>query len=182
MMLRKLQTLWLRLQAQWALSQARTTTECALRRASIAKVLVVCHGNIYRSALVGEYLRQRLPEQFETQSAGFHPVGQRPAPQQHIDMCAAVGIDLGPHRSTVLTLQQSAWADIIVLMDRRNWVALRRLGADPSRFVWLGALVPGPVEIADPYGLAESKAQVIVDRLLVCSKQLVERLLSRDAR
>jgi len=178
MLLRKLQTLRLRILAARALANARVSTTQALERTPLAKILVICHGNIYRSALVGEHLRTALGARFQIQSAGFHPVGERAAPQRHVEMCAAKGIDLSSHRSCVVSSEQLAWADLIVLMDRRNWVSLRRAGADESRFVWLGALAPGAVEIADPYELDAGGARAIVQRLLICSEQLAERLLA----
>lgn len=181
MLLRKLQTLWLRVLAARALANARASTSQSLGRTPLVKILVICHGNIYRSALVGEYLRRSLGARFQIQSAGFHPVGERPAPPRHVEMCAAAGIDLSSHRSCVVSSEQIAWADVIVLMDRRNWVSLRRAGADASRFVWLGALEQGTVEIADPYGLDTDAAQAIVQRLLICSERLVQRLISSAA-
>ena len=45
-------------------------------------------------------------------------------------------------------------------------------GADPARFVWLGALIPGDVEIRDPYGLEDAEAEHIVDRLCAASERL----------
>jgi protein-tyrosine-phosphatase len=92
-------------------------------------------------------------------------------------MSATLGVDLRSHRSRVLDSADYA-ADLIVLMDRRNWVNLRRAGADERKFVWLGALADGAVEIPDPYGLDAAAAEAIVKRLLAASEALAARLTS----
>jgi protein-tyrosine-phosphatase len=181
MLLRKLQTLRLRMRANRALRDARTSSLKVLGERRGTHILVVCHGNIYRSALVGEYLRLALGRAFQVRSAGFHPVSDRPAPERHVAMSELAGVDLRAHRSCVVSKEQLAWADLIVLMDRRNWVSLQRAGADAAKFCWLGALSAGPVEIPDPYGADDAAAQAIIDRLLVSSGVLAERLRSASA-
>jgi protein-tyrosine-phosphatase len=180
MLRRKLQTLGLRWRARRALADAPASSLRALEGRRGNHVLVICHGNIYRSAFVGEYLRRFLGGDFQVQSAGFHPVGDRTAPARYVEMSATVGIDLRSHRSCVVSGGQLAWSDVIVLMDRRNWVQLVRAGADPSRFVWLGALAADPVEIDDPYEADDAKAHAILQRLVTCSEALVRRLLARN--
>ena len=178
MLLRKFQTLMLRLGANRALARARESTQAAIGAAPRdARVLVVCHGNIYRSPLVATRLRELLgPDRVITQG-GFHAKGDRPSPAPHVAMSATLGVDLRSHRSRVLDSADYA-ADLIVLMDRRNWVNLRRAGADERKFVWLGALAEGDVEIPDPYGLDAAAAEAIVKRLLVASEALAGRLTS----
>jgi protein-tyrosine-phosphatase len=177
MLLRKFQTLLLRVGANRALSRSRDSTSAALAAAPPqAKLLVICHGNIYRSPLVAARLRELLgPDRVITQG-GFHAKGDRPSPASHVAMSASFGVDLRGHRSRVLAGDDYAGADLIVLMDRRNWVNLKRSGADESRFVWLGALAPGDVEIPDPYGLDPAAAKAIVKRLLDASRELARKL------
>lgn len=178
MLLRKFQTMMLRMGANRALSRARESTRAAIAAAPRdAKLLVVCHGNIYRSPLVATRLRELLgPARVITQG-GFHAKGDRPSPAAHVAMAATLGVDLRSHRSRVLD-ESDYSADLIVLMDRRNWVNLRRSGADERKFVWLGALAEGEVEILDPYGLDAAAAEAIVERLLVATDALAGRLTS----
>jgi protein-tyrosine-phosphatase len=176
MLLRKFQTLMLRLGANRALARARATTAAALASAPPgARVLVVCHGNIYRSPLVAAHLRALLGDSRVITQGGFHSKGDRPSPAPHVAMSATWGVDLRSHRSRVLESGDYA-ADLIVLMDRRNWVNLRRAGADERKFVWLGALTDGEVEIADPYGLDAGQAESIVKRLIASTEALAKRL------
>ncbi len=178
MLLRKFQTLMLRLGANRALARARETTSAALAAAPRdARVLVVCHGNIYRSPLVATRLRELLGSGRVITQGGFHAKGDRPSPAPHVVMSATFGVDLRAHRSRVLESGDYA-ADLIVLMDRRNWVNLKRAGADERKFVWLGALAEGEVEIPDPYGLDATAAESIIKRLLAASEALARRLTS----
>jgi len=141
-------------------------------------VLVVCYGNIYRSAFVCGYFEQHPVPGVEFRSAGFHPVAGRPAPARHIELSRQAGVELEGHRSAVVTIDDVRWAELIVLMDRHNWRALVELGAARERLVWLGALDEGLIEIADPYGLSDCEAAGIVERLLACSTELAARLKS----
>jgi protein-tyrosine phosphatase len=177
MLLRKFRTLMLRLAANRALRAARDTTARALASAPRpARVLVVCHGNIYRSPLVATRLREKLGSARAITQGGFHSRGDRPSPEAHVRMSAGQGVDLSAHRSRVLEPGDFTAADLIVLMDRRNWVNLKREGADERKFVWLGALAPGEVEIPDPYGLEAAQAERIVGRLIATTDALAQRL------
>lgn len=164
-----------RLTALPALLTARHRSLNGLRERSIRRVLVVCHGNIYRSAFVAAYLR-RAHGSVEVRSAGFHPKPGRPAPEGHVAMSLEYGIDLRGHVSSLVRAEDLEWADIIVLMDRRNWMRLRAAGAKAGKIIWLGALVPGPVEILDPYGMDEAAAREVLRRLASCSEVLVRAI------
>ncbi len=87
-------------------------------------------------------------------------------------MARARGVDLSLHASSVISTADLQWAEIIVLMDRKNWVRLRRMGADESKLVWLGALGPGRVEIEDPYEMDDAGASLLLERLASCSAAL----------
>ncbi|HEU4780895.1 MAG TPA: hypothetical protein VFS58_13515 [Steroidobacteraceae bacterium] len=178
MLLRKFKTFLLRLGAKRALRDARAVSVRALAAhgGPGAKVLVVCHGNIYRSPLVAVRLRELLGPGRVISSAGFHPKGERPSPAAHINMSARLGVDLSQHRSRVVSDADFAGADLIVLMDRRNWVSLKRAEADESKFVWLGAMGPNPMEIPDPYEMDAAAAEAVVMRLLLCTDELAKRL------
>jgi protein-tyrosine phosphatase len=178
MLIRKFKTFLLRLGATRALRDARSSSVRALAEhgGPDSKILVVCHGNIYRSPLVAVRLRELLGSGRVITSAGFHPKGDRPSPDSHIKMSAGFGVDLSEHRSRVVSDADFAAADLIVLMDQRNWVSLKRAEADESKFLWLGAMGPNPMEIPDPYELDEAAAEAIVKRLLLCTAELAKRL------
>lgn len=139
-------------------------------------MLVVCYGNIYRSPFTGTCLRQHLPAEIEVRTSGFHKKIGRSSPERHVAMSRARNIDLAEHRSSKVSPEDLQWADIVVLMDRHNWGALDDLGADHAKLVWLGAFVPGDVEIPDPYELTDEHAQRVLDRMEQASRELATRL------
>ena len=86
------------------------------------------------------------------------------------------GVSLEQHRSCLVSFADLQWADIIVLMDRYNWVRLKRLGADPHKLVWIGALTEGSVEIPDPYHLDDQAARAVLERLKAGTEVLARRM------
>lgn len=161
-LVRAMRTRW---RVRWALATAKEDSARRLLSAPVRRILVVCYGNIYRSAFVGELLKRELPSSFQVRSSGFHKVVGRASPPAHIGMSRGFGVELGAHLSALTTPEDLAWADLIVLMDRHNWAALDAMGAAPEKLFWLGSLLPGQVEITDPYGKEEALARSIVQRL-----------------
>jgi protein-tyrosine phosphatase len=166
----------IRIGAAAAVMTARRTTLANLRRAPVQRVLVVCYGNIYRSAFVGALLQDQLGATHQVRSGGFHHKAGRPSPERHVQSCRRFGVSLEAHRSAVVTADDVRWADVIVLMDRHNWARLRALGANVEKLVWLGSLIPGSIEIADPYTADDDEAERIVQRLHAASIRLVAGL------
>jgi protein-tyrosine-phosphatase len=169
-----------RLRAARAVRHARATTEARLRAGAIRRVLVMCYGNIYRSAYLGEYLRTHVEADVEVRSAGFHATENRPSPPRHVAMCLRRGVSLENHRSRLITAADLEWADTIILMDRHNWDALITMGAAPDKLIWAGALTSGAVEITDPYTKDDAGAERTLDRLESAARQFVARLQSKS--
>jgi protein-tyrosine phosphatase len=173
--------LWRALTLRWrhrrALAGARAATARRLAAGPMRRVLVICYGNICRSAFVHVYLRERHADaNLELRSAGFHAREGRETPAGHRALIReACGVDMSAHRSVRVSEADLAWADTIVLMDRANWEHLRQAGAAPEKLVWLGALDDGPLEIEDPYSLPEPAARSVFLRLSRCATRLVER-------
>lgn len=164
MLQRAFKTLWGRIHVHLALMTARSTSLKNLVK-PIRTVLVVCYGNIYRSAFLGAYLADRSTGRFEVRSSGLHKKVDRPSPERHIAMSRAAGVDLSRHRSSRLTSVDVDWADIIVVMDRHNWHALWALRTPKQKIVWAGALTKGDVEIPDPYQMSDEAAMATIGRL-----------------
>lgn len=92
-------------------------------------------------------------------------------------------MDLERHRSGVVQAEDLAWADLIILMDRHNWAALRGMGASEEKLVWLGALLSkGGVEIGDPYRMSDADASRTVARLREATELLATRIAESAAR
>jgi protein-tyrosine-phosphatase len=170
-----LQAAWGRLQTYYALARARRDTDAALAR-PVHRVLVVCYGNIYRSAFLGAYLRQRSQGVFEVRSSGLYTKVGRASPERHIAMSRERGVDLSQHRSSVVTANDIAWADIVIAMDRHNWHALRQLQTPMEKVIWAGALTSGDVEVRDPYEMTDDAAKQTIGRLCDAGDALLARL------
>ncbi|MCB2173680.1 hypothetical protein KQH41_00280 [bacterium] len=168
-----------RIEHHSALRRARQASSTALARATGSRILVLCYGNIYRSPLVAHLLRTNpLLGEYTIESAGFFPRGGRTCEEHYLALLQRRGYDLSGHQSAVVTRQQTAEADLIVIMDRKNWGQLRHL--DPSadaKTVWVGAFTErGPVEVADPYGKDEAQVLTIIEQLEACAAAIGKRL------
>lgn len=164
-----------RLSAYRALLIARRAAARSLDR-PVRRVLVVCYGNIYRSAFLGAYLTKRSAGRLEIRSSGFHKKPGRSSPVRHIAMSQERGVDLGGHRSSIITPADIEWADLVIAMDRHNWYALRQMHAPSEKILLAGALTRGGVEIHDPYQMTDESARQTIDRLCEAGDTLLARL------
>ena len=120
----------------------------------VARILVVCTGNICRSPLAAALLARhalRLDAAVEVTSAGVHGLTGEPAT---VDMCAEAtsrGLDLSPHRAAVADRQLVADADLVIAMTDRHRTQLARIAPRAKERVFtlkelvrLSASVPPP--------------------------------------
>jgi protein-tyrosine phosphatase len=119
-------------------------------------VLMICLGNICRSPYAAFALAKSLEGQdIEIDSGGFIGPG-RPSPEWAQAAATALGIDLRPHRSKILTLELLGANDLIVVMEpAQRRTLIDRYGVSPSRILVLGDLDPDAIvtrTIVDPYG------------------------------
>lgn len=176
--LRRLKTAAWHVRATWALGRARQSSIRAVKDSRLQRVLVVCYGNIYRSAFVGAWLSAQQGSRLRVRSAGFHPVEARPSPARHVAMAERLGVDLSGHLSARVGASDIDWADLIILMDRPNWIALRKMGANPEKLAWLGAWAPdGGMEIRDPDKMDDESAAKLLDRLAACTVSMYRDLI-----
>lgn len=123
-----------------------------LKKKRIASILFLCYGNICRSPLA-EAIAARVFSQNMVSSAGFHHGAGRCSPDYVVEEAWKIGIDLSEHRSKTVTREMADKADLIVIMDLRNYNLLRAAFPDAvQKTVFLGMLLPQPMlEIRDPY-------------------------------
>jgi protein-tyrosine-phosphatase/predicted ATP-grasp superfamily ATP-dependent carboligase len=149
---------------------ARTSPRRAKRYPRVRNVLFLCYGNICRSAYAGAKMDETNGVSHSIRSAGFHPRSDRATPEDFLRVANRRGVDLSQHRSRRVSLDDLDWADLVVLMDQRNYELLRDL--DPRslrKVVWLGALDRGRgIEIDDPYGESDERMEAVLDRLDAC--------------
>jgi glycosyltransferase involved in cell wall biosynthesis/protein-tyrosine-phosphatase len=124
----------------------------ALRKAR--RILVVCHGNIIRSAFAAQLLTRALPVDRRPAicSAGIEALAGRPADPRAVAEAESRGIDLGQHTACRLTPDRVATADVIFVMDVPQLLTvLERFRQARSKTFLLTTLADNiPTEIADP--------------------------------
>ena len=110
--------------------------------------LVVCTGNTCRSPMAKALVERYQADGDEVQSAGLSVTGA--AASVHAVMALReIGIDLGFHRSQLITPEMVAWADEIGVMTPSHKVAVTSLfDVDPDKVIVLGKGIP------DPFGLS----------------------------
>ena len=134
-------------------------------------VLFLCYGNICRSAYAAAVARARLAPEIVVTSAGFFGP-DRPSPVEAIAVAAERHVDLGGHRSRLVTSELLAGADAIVVMELRQ--RERLLVGNPGiapRVYLLGDLDPQPIrrrDVPDPYGEPLTAFQACFDRIERC--------------
>ena len=142
-----------------------TSIRQALQRAS--RVLFVCKGNVCRSAFAHRLAERVLPSSLHVASCGYHPEAGRPCPADAVRVAAEMGIDLRPHRSTVLSPGMLRDADIVFVFDHDNYSTLRdRYPWAMSRVHFLGLLGDPPTAIIrDPYGGSPDDFRVVYEAI-----------------
>jgi len=117
-------------------------------------LLLVCLGNVCRSPFAERLAQRRIGDGRRASSAGHYPVAGRRPPQEALASARKFGVDLGSHRSRVLSADMLDEADAIFVFDGANHRAV--VSESPgaaSRTHPLSALSGnGSAQIADPYG------------------------------
>jgi protein-tyrosine-phosphatase/predicted ATP-grasp superfamily ATP-dependent carboligase len=153
----------------------RSSLVRARRFGGAQRVLFVCYGNICRSAYAERRACVRKRIACEIRSAGLKANSAQTTPEEFLRAAKRRGIDLADHRPKRVTLDDLKWADLIVLMDQRNYDLLREL--DPKslrKVVWLGALDGNGIEIEDPYGVSEQRMNEVLERIDGCLDRLTQ--------
>jgi protein-tyrosine-phosphatase/predicted ATP-grasp superfamily ATP-dependent carboligase len=136
-------------------------------------VIVLCYGNICRSPFAEKLLDQVVTNKVVA-SAGTHLTTGRKSPPESTEAATAFGVDLLNHRSRVVTSEQLESADLIIVFDRRNWLAVRSMCPEVmARVAYLGAAdTTEPLEIQDPFGNGIEQFHACYNRV----RHLVEQL------
>jgi protein-tyrosine-phosphatase/predicted ATP-grasp superfamily ATP-dependent carboligase len=146
-------------------------------KGNIKNILVICYGNICRSPLAERVLREELGRGYDITSAGFHPQEGRKTPDNIIVPAGEHGIDLGGHRSKLISKEIVNAADRIIIMDEQNRNDLiKRFPEARSKIIWLGAFCEGTLSIPDPYDLPLSESRQISGRIVKASKALAVQI------
>lgn len=134
-------------------------------------ILFLCYGNIIRSPFAECYWNSRIPNNSLNRptvtSAGFHPRSGRNTPAWIIDLAAEHKVDLTSHHSRVLTKEDVESADVILVMDRKNYQDLMtQYPTVKDKLYFLGLFSDdNQVEITDPYNGSTDDARKCLQRL-----------------
>lgn len=164
--------------ARWITGAALRLPPRSLRA---RRVLLVCHGNIIRSALAEALCRReaaRLGAPIDAFSAGLHAIPGRAADPRALLAATALGTSLEGHAARPLTAELVESADLILVMDFGNDAELvARFPSTWRKVRLLGAFGgDGQVVIGDPYaegGDAVRRTAAHVERAV---RELVRRL------
>jgi protein-tyrosine-phosphatase/predicted ATP-grasp superfamily ATP-dependent carboligase len=138
--------------------RARHRARAAAAVRTAEKVLFVCYGNILRSPFASSYLREKAAAEGRTvvvRSTGMYHRTGRAADPRAVEAGRRWHVDLSSHRSTRIDDELVDWADVILVMDRRNLRDLQQQFPEAAHKAFLlGAVESGAaadVEIPDPY-------------------------------
>jgi protein-tyrosine-phosphatase/predicted ATP-grasp superfamily ATP-dependent carboligase len=155
----------------------RVMRNVARRPTPLRSLLFLCYGNICRSP-VAEQLAKRVLTNLEIESAGFHPQGGRRSPQNIVCAANRIGIDLVHSSSRCLTNQQIQSADLIFVMDAKNYDDLiDKYPEAANRTLLLGLFLEQPtLNIPDPYRASDEKAWEVVSQISRAIDELARQL------
>lgn len=123
----------------------------ALRDAK--QVLIVCHGNIIRSAFAARLMAQTLDRgRVRVVSAGVEATPGRPPHPIALRIAARHRVDLSRHAASRVSADEIRASDVVFAVDVPQFVALRTRFPDArDKIFLLTSLAPRtPLEIADP--------------------------------
>lgn len=120
------------------------------------RVLFLCLGNVCRSPMAERYLREAAARrglgEFTAESAGFIEEENRPSPRAAVEAADDYGVDLGAHRSKLVTGPVLDRNDLVFLMDAYNYALLDGWFDEATEAAYfLGAFGADGYEITDPY-------------------------------
>jgi protein-tyrosine-phosphatase len=162
-------------------AKARSHWRClkpAWRDGRIRRVLIVCRDNLFRSPVVAATLQSSLAG-LEISSVGIEPGAGRTAPAEWADVVRQMlGLDLSRHRAQTVSGDDLARAELVLVMDVRDWRALSAAHPEAmGRAVLLG--VAGAenrsarIEIHSPLDGDQTALRAIVAQLRQCAERLI---------
>lgn len=146
-------------------------------------VLILCQGNVIRSVFATHLLSAALQGRSEVaiRSAGLATQpGWRPHPRV-IARCSALNIDLREQSSVPVTETMVRTADIVLIMELSQAVAVtRRFPRARRKTFLLSCLAPEvPMDIEDPAGKDDATVDACLDHVARALKPVIEILADR---
>ena len=177
---------------RWLLEKLERRKAEALRRnparltrglSEARSVLILCQGNVIRSVFATQLLSAALAGRsgVAIRSAGLATQpGWRPHPRV-IARCSALNIDLGEQSSVAVTETMVRRADVVLIMELSQAVAVtRRFPRARRKTFLLSCLAPEvPMDIEDPAGKDDATVDACLDHVARALKPVIEILAHR---
>lgn len=134
----------------------------------IDRVVMLCHGNTYRSPFAEQYLRAHKPEITVT-SGALSGASNHLTPNMACDAAEALAIDLRNHRSKAVETTDLERADIIFLFDLETlYTALIKYPRFWGKMRFVGSFGEGDLFIPSPFGLDKAGFYKCFQRIGTC--------------
>lgn len=138
------------------------------------KILVVCIGNICRSPIGEEILKQALPAKQVT-SAGLGALVDSGADDNSVQVSAEHDYDLTDHKAQQITTKMIADNDLILVMEKGHVDAITKLApAARGKTMLYGHWLDK--EIPDPYKKSYEAFEHVYDLIDKSAKEWIKRL------
>jgi len=152
------------------------------------RVLLVCTGNVCRSAMAAAFLREHLRAlgcaDIEVASAGTHAERGRAALPEAVQAVAAIRGDLAAHHSTPLDLVAAREAELVLCATEahRAHILDRWPDVEPGRVRLFNEPIAGlaPLDVDDPFGW-DAEVFLLAARVIDRAMQAWGRQLAHDA-
>jgi protein-tyrosine-phosphatase len=157
----------------------RDTSPLVVRLRRAKRILIVCHGNIIRSAFAARIVAEAVADgPVVIRSAGLEAVPGGPAHPIAIATAGERAVDLTQHAASRIAQHSVEAADVILVMDVGQLVTMRqRFPHARSRTFLLTCLAPeGPLEIRDPVHGDASQFHACFDDIARAVRPIVRTL------
>jgi protein-tyrosine phosphatase len=130
----------------------------------MTKILVICTGNINRSALTAALLQRDVGHIHTIRSAGLTADGLVP-PDKMVAAALEHGIDLSGHVSRLVTESDIEGADLLICMDRTHPVRLAAVSTEaPTKTFLMTELIESLRGLPDPPDSLEAAIAALADQ------------------
>ena len=139
------------------------------------RLVIVCHGNIMRSAFAVAHMQQQAPHlASRLVGAGTHATAGRLAQDSALRIAREFGVPLDTHRAQPLDLVTLGATDVIVCMDRANEAnVMACYPAQASRVFLIGDVATDDSNeraVIDPYARGDDATRAAFQQIIQHSR------------